>query len=157
MAAFLRIAIALVLFVAPARPARAQRGQPPPGAPRDTHAGGPAVPVGTASISGIVGVAGVGVPAPHAPVTLSATHAGGYRPTATDDNGRFVFSGLLGGRYSLSASKPGHVSVSYGQTKPGRPGTPIQLSDGQQFNARLLIYKGGVITGTVLDENGEAV
>src|SRR5262249_50258858 len=43
------------------------------------------------------------------------------------------------------------------QTKPGRPGTPIQLADGQQFAARLVIYKGSVITGVVLDENGEAI
>src|SRR6185436_12529297 len=114
----------------------------PPRDTRDAKAALAAAPVGTGSISGNVIVAGVGVAARRARVTLNATQGGGSRTTTTDDNGRFVFSGLLAGRYSLSASKPGHIGVSYGQTKPGRPGTPIQLADGQQFSARLIVYKG---------------
>jgi protocatechuate 3,4-dioxygenase beta subunit len=77
----------------------------------------------------------------------------------TDDTGKFVFIALPAGRYSLSASKPGHVPVSYGQRRPGpgRPGTQIQLADGQKLQVNLQIPRGGVITGMVLDENGEAI
>ena len=73
----------------------------------------------------------------------------------TDEQGRFAYTSLPAGRYTLSASKLGHVNVSYGQRQPGRPGTPIQLSDGQKFEARLVLPRGGVLTGTVLDEHGE--
>ena len=54
--------------------------------------------------------------------------------------GRFAFTSLPEGRFSLSASKPGYISGSYGQRQSGRPGTLIQLADGQrlQCNCRSL-------------------
>ena len=88
-------------------------------------------------------------------VSLSGAELRGGRTAITDDQGQFSFTALPAGRYNLSANKPGHVSVSYGQRQPGRPGTPIQLGDGQKFRADLQIPKGSVITGTVLDEHGE--
>jgi len=47
-------------------------------------------------------------------------------------------------RYTVSASKPGHITVSYGQRQAGvgRPGTAIQLSDGQKFEVRLQLPRG---------------
>jgi len=60
------------------------------------------------------------------------------------------------GRFNLSVTKPGHVTVSYGQRRPGSQGTPIQLGDGQKFLTQLQIPRGSVLTGTVLDEFGEA-
>ncbi len=117
---------------------------------------------GKGSISGTVVVAGSGQPARRARVSLSGgSEAGGRgaggRSTTTDETGRFVFSALPEGRFNLSASKPGHVSGTYGQRQPGRPGTPIQLADGQSLQVQLQITRGGVITGTVLDENAEAI
>lgn len=131
---------------APARPGMPVRD---PGTDRP-------IAVGTASISGTVTVAGSGVPARRARLTLS----GADLPTrhgTTDEHGRFAFAALPAGRYSLSASKPGHVAAHFGQPSPGRPGTPIQLGDGQKFAASLQITRGGVLTGTVLDEAGEAI
>jgi protocatechuate 3,4-dioxygenase beta subunit len=129
--------------------------QTPPA--RDTRAELPP-PVGTASISGAVVVLGSGQPARRARVNISSTELRGGRSATTDEQGRFSFEGLPAGRYSLNASKPSHVPVSYGQRQPGagRPGTAIQLTDGQKFEARLQIPRGGVITGTVLDEHTEA-
>ncbi len=131
-----------------------------PTAPRDARPAGQMPPaaaaVGTGIISGSVVVAGTGLPARRARVSLSAPEAGG-RTATTDEQGLFSFAKLPAGRYSLSASKPSHVNASYGQVRPGRPGTPIQLEDGQQFSTRLQIYKGGVLTGTILDEHGEAI
>ncbi|HXW06818.1 MAG TPA: carboxypeptidase regulatory-like domain-containing protein [Vicinamibacterales bacterium] len=131
--------------------------QPVPG-PRDPVAG-TAIPAGTATLAGTVLVEGTGQPARRARVSLSSTELRGSRTMLTDDHGRFVFAGLAAGRYSLTVSKPGHVGIAYGQNRPGagRPGTPIQLSDGQTFEARLQMPRGGVITGTLLDEQGEAV
>lgn len=125
------------------------------GPPRDGAAVQP-LPTGTASISGTVIVPGTGQPARRARVTLTAAEGGGARSTSTDDEGRFAFTDLAPGRYTLGASKAGHVGVSYGQTQPGRPGTPIQLADGQRFTAALQLPRGGVITGSVADEFGDA-
>lgn len=114
------------------------------------------VPVGTGAISGVVSMAGSSQPARKVRVNLSGSELRGSRSTITDDQGRFSFTALPAGRYTLGANKPGHVSVSYGQRRPGTAGTAIQLSDGQKFNAPLQIPRGSVLTGTVLDENGEA-
>jgi hypothetical protein len=139
----------------PFRAVAGGQGQPPP---RDAgQQSRPPVPVGTATVSGTVTIAASGQPARGARVTLSANDAGMSRRTETDGLGRFSFVEVPAGRYSLGAGKPGHVSASYGQARPGGPGTPIQLADGQRFEARLHIHKGGVLTGTILDEHGEAV
>jgi protocatechuate 3,4-dioxygenase beta subunit len=128
-----------------------------PGSPvRDPGRSNTPPPVGTAILSGTVGVAGSGLPARRARVVLSGMDVD-TRTTVTDAQGRFVFSGLPAGRYSLTATKPGHVAANFGQPRPGRPGTPIQLADGQKFDAGLQLTRGGVLTGTVLDEEGEAL
>ena len=125
-----------------------------PGQPRDARGQQP-LATGTALIAGSVVVAGTGQPARRARVTLNGSEGGGSRTAMTDEDGRYVFADLGAGRYSLSVSKTGHVGVTFGQTRPGRPGTPIQLTDGQKFTANLQLPRGSVITGTVLDEYGE--
>jgi protocatechuate 3,4-dioxygenase beta subunit len=112
---------------------------------------------GTASISGTVTVAGSGHPARKARVSISAAELRGGRTTATDELGRFVFAGLPAGRFSVRVSKPGHANVSYGQRRPDSPGTPIQIGEGQKVDIQLQLPRGGVITGTIQDEQGEAI
>jgi carboxypeptidase family protein len=130
--------------------------------PRDTRTpaqpqGQTARPAGTASVLGIVTIAGTGSPARRARVTLSGTGLPGSQTRTTDLEGRFAFTALPSGSYSLSASKSGYLGVTYGQHRPGngRPGTRIQLADGQKFNARLQLPRGGAITGLIVDENSE--
>jgi hypothetical protein len=108
---------------------------------------------------GIVTVADSGQAARKVRVALSGSELRGGRTITTDDQGRFSFTNLPAGRFMLNASKPGYVSVSYGQRRPGpgRSGTAIQLADNQKFEVQLQIPRGGVITGTVLDERGEAI
>jgi len=133
-----------------ARPATQQ-----PRDPRDSSA---QVVVGKGTISGVVVVAGTGQPARRARVALSApSDGGGSRTAIADDQGRFSFTALPPSRFTLSASKPGHIAGQYGQRRPGRPGTPIQLGDGQRLQVQLQIWRGGVITGTLLDEHNEAI
>ena len=56
----------------------------------------------------------------------------------------------------MTASKAGYVNITYGAKRPGRPGTPIQLADGQKLEkANISLPKGSVVTGIVVDENGE--
>lgn len=148
------ITVAVALTIGTSLAATQSVSQPVP--PRDQQ-GRPLAPaVGTASISGVVTMAGQNQPARKVRVNLSGAELRGNRSTTTDDQGRFSFTALPAGRYGLSANKPGHLSVTYGQRRPGTPGTQIQLSDGQKFEAQLQIPRGSVVTGTVLDENGDA-
>src|SRR5688500_11577720 len=114
-------------------------------------------PTGTASITGTEVAMPNGLPARKARITLTGVEPRSNRSAMTDEQGRFSFSALPAGRYTLTAAKQGHLTVAYGQRQPGlgRPGTPIQLSDGQKFDARLQLPRGGVITGTLLDEHSE--
>ena len=146
--------VAIALTIGTSLAAIQNVGQQVP--PRDQQERPLAPAVGTASISGIVTMAGQNQPARKVRVNLSGAELRGSRSTTTDDQGRFSFTALPAGRYGLSANKPGHLSVTYGQRRPGTPGTQIQLSDGQKFDAQLQIPRGSVLTGTVLDENGDA-
>ena len=151
-----RLTTRVLLLLATAAPLHAQVvGLPVP--PRDPQtASSQPAPTGTGVISGVVTMAGSSQPARKVRVNLSGSELRGSRSTTTDDQGRFSFTALPAGRYTLGVNKPGHVSVSYGQRRPGASGgTPIQLSDGQKFAADLQIPRGSVLTGTVLDENGE--
>ena len=138
--------------VAPRAPAA------PAGQVRDPSGRGPAplttVRTGTGSISGTVSVAGAGQPSWGARVSLSSAESGA-RTATTDSQGRFAFTNLPAGRYMVNINKPGYVSVGYGQRRVGGGATPIILGDGEQREIALALPRGGVITGTVLDERGE--
>ena len=49
--------------------------------------------------------------------------------TVTCAQGRFEIKELPAGRYTMSASKGGFVSLQYGQRRPSESGTPIELGD----------------------------
>jgi hypothetical protein len=129
-----------------------------PGGPqgRGQGRGTQAMAIGTGSIAGIVTLQGAATPVRRAQVTLTGTELRGQRSTTTNEQGKFSFVGLPAGRFNLNVTKPGYVTISYGAKRPGRQGTPIQLADGQTIdNANINLPKGSVITGVVVDENGE--
>jgi 5-hydroxyisourate hydrolase-like protein (transthyretin family) len=56
----------------------------------------------------------------------------------------------------VAAIKPAYVRTAYGAQRPGRPGTPITIADGQQVaNLQIRLPRGSVITGTIRDELGQ--
>jgi len=111
---------------------------------------------GTAMIIGQVVTGDTGTPVRRARVNLSGTELRGQRSTMTDDEGRFVFTQIPAGRYTMTSSKAGFVSIAYGAKSAGRAGTPIQLADGQKLESKpISMPKGGVVTGVVMDEYGE--
>lgn len=118
-------------------------------------------PKGTAAIAGRVLAADTGRPVKRARVLISGGTAGGGRgggAATTDEQGRYTVTGLTAGTYTVTASKSGFVDAVYGQRRPLQAGTPVQLADGQSApGIDLRLTRGGVITGHVLDEDGEAL
>lgn len=134
-------------------------GRPPSMPPRDPSQP-QQMPAGTASIAGSVRSADGGRPMRRATVRVQSTASPMSRTTMTDDRGNFEIKDLPAGEFNLRASKPGYLESIYGQKNPGsgRPGTPVSLKDGQRLEKLdLTIPKGGVITGTVVDDISEPV
>jgi hypothetical protein len=128
-------------------------GQQPP---RDPNRPAPPA-MGKGVIVGQVVAADTGQPLPGVRVFLDGGGTAPGRSATTDARGQFEFADLPAARYTLTANRPGFVESIYGQQQPGsgRPGTPIQLADGQALkNIALRLPKGGVITGLVVDEFG---
>jgi protocatechuate 3,4-dioxygenase beta subunit len=114
---------------------------------------------GTATITGTV-VTDEQTPQPvrNATVTAMNVEGTGSRTTATDEAGRFGFAGLAAGRYTLTATKAPFLRASYGASRPDLPGTTITVKDaGQLTGLTLRMTRGAVITGRIVDENGEPV
>ena len=82
----------------------------------------------------------------------------GSKAALTDAEGRYEFRDLPAGRFNMTASKSGYVSVQYGQTRPHETGRPIELADKQVLDkADFSMPRGGVIAGRIVDEFGEPV
>jgi len=125
----------------------------PSGQSRDRGELPPPANTGTGLIMGTVTMAGSGRPVEGVRVTLNGAELRGSRSALTNDDGQFVFSSLPAGTFTVRATLTGHISGTYGQKQPGKPGTSIALADGQQLkNASFEIAKGGVISGSVFDE-----
>jgi hypothetical protein len=139
----------------PSRPATGsqQPARDTPAQPKDA----PPPPAGR--ITGRVIASDNGRPVKRARVFVTAAElSGGGRGVLTDDQGVFDLTELPAGRYTLTVSKSGFVSLSYGQRRPLQAGTPLQLADGQQLKGiAFQLPRGSVIGGRVLDEDGEAM
>ena len=76
----------------------------------------------------------------------------------TDGSGAFEFPGLPAGRFTLTVSKAGFVTLGLGQRSPSEAIRPIETSDGSTVNLPpIRLPRGGVITGRIVDEYGDAV
>lgn len=125
--------------------------QEPPQPARDASAA-----KGTASIKGTVTAADSGRPMRRVQVNVSSAELGDARSISTTAKGTFEFKDLPAGRYTVSAGRPGFISLQYGQRRPGEPGRPIQLADGQHFSAAdFALPRTSSISGRVTDEVGD--
>ncbi len=112
---------------------------------------------GTGRIRGRVLAADSGGPIRRAQVRISGQDVA-PKAALTDAEGRFEFRELPAGRFTLHASKPGFMSVQFGQTRPFQQGTPIELADRQVLDkADISMPRGSVISGRIVDEFGDAV
>ncbi len=74
----------------------------------------------------------------------------------TDDAGHYVVEGLDPGTYSLSVSRNGYVTTSYGGEVKKRTSTLITLSPAQHMTkADIKLPSQAVVTGRVVDEDNE--
>ena len=126
---------------------------PGAGQPRDR----PAEVTGTAGISGRVLTRSPRAPLSEAVVFARAENGAQAGEWAvTDADGQYALSGLLAGRYTLTARKGGYVTLQFGQTRAFEQGTPLQLEAGETLRGiDLQLPRGGVMTGRVLDQHGQ--
>ena len=96
-------------------------------------------------------------PVRRATVTLSGGVIPSNLSVLTDDAGRFQFVDLPAGRYSVSVTKAAYLSMMYGATRAGRPGTPIELGSDQRLDVRVRLPKGAVITGHIRNEQANPI
>lgn len=75
----------------------------------------------------------------------------------TDDEGRFRIERIPSGRYTVEAAKDAYLTTAFGAPRPGRPGTPIVLEDGRSQEVTLHLQRGSVLSGTVMDADGDPV
>ena len=115
----------------------------------------PSQVIGTGSISGTVVALATGEPIAEAQVRLFSQQLAGNSSTMpTDAQGRFAFSELPAGRYSVHADREGFVRVSYGQRRPVEAHSPSRSQTASSRTIDLRLPRHSVIAGRVLDSRG---
>ncbi|HYJ46162.1 MAG TPA: carboxypeptidase-like regulatory domain-containing protein [Pyrinomonadaceae bacterium] len=150
VAAFIKRRSFLFLFLLVLTASATKAQEPSPGGANETRAA--ASSGGT--ISGRVTGEG-GQPLASAVVNIARAYASGpaqQQAVSTDEEGKFMMTNLSPGLYSVSAYAPGFVAspdvvAGSGEARYYRVGDTVNLT----------LTKGGVITGTVRDANGEPV
>ena len=132
--------------------------RPGPGRPLRAQPQRADAPRGTSIIRGQIVAADNGAPIRRAQVRINAPDVRESRVATTDQQGRFEIKELPAGRYTMTASKGGFVSLQYGQRRPSESGTPIELGEGQTLEKiAIALPRGSVLGGRITDEFGEPV
>jgi hypothetical protein len=141
---------------APGQPTTPGQRTPPRGAP--PRAGETEPLVGTAVLRGHV-TAVDGTPLRRAQVRAFSQEGRGGGVSTTDAQGKFEIKELPAGRYTISASKAGYVTMQFGQRRAEQPsGTILDVLDKQIVEKiALALPRGGVVVGRVFDEFGEPI
>ena len=115
---------------------------------------------GTAVIRGVVVDGVTGAPIRRAAVSLVIEQpdreSAGVVSTTADTNGQFEFTGVPAARVQVTAARAGYFD--YDNLWNGEPEEPMwqPVGAGQRIQGvRIALYRGGVVTGRVLDEFGE--
>src|SRR6185503_13559905 len=111
---------------------------------------------GTSVIRGRVIAAGDDRPLAKVEVRVLSSALKVDQATLTSANGRYEFTGLAAGRYTIVYSKANFVRASYGQRRPLGPGVPIDVANGQVVTRiDVVLLRTGAVSGRVLDEFGD--
>jgi protocatechuate 3,4-dioxygenase beta subunit len=132
-----------------------------PGRPPSQRAAGaedPNTPKGTAVIRGRITAIDSGRPLRRAQIRLSSTDYPEGRSTSTNARGEFEFKDLPPGRYTVTVTRSGYLSMQYGQRYYGELSKPLQVDEGRVVDkVDFALPRAGVISGRVFDETGEPV
>jgi protocatechuate 3,4-dioxygenase beta subunit len=113
---------------------------------------------GTGAIRGRVIAADTGTPLRRAQLVLSGGELKEPMHAATDAQGRYEFTQLRAGRYTLQAGKSTYVTLHYGQRWAFEAGKPIEVTDGAALEkVDIALPRGGVISGTIVDDFGDPI
>jgi hypothetical protein len=110
------------------------------------------------SLEGRVVNASSGDPLKKVSLTLRGGSASAATKTESDEEGRFAFRDLDPGRYTLMGDKAGFARQAFGARSNPASGSALFLSAGRK--SKDLVFKmapGAIISGHVLDEEGEPV
>lgn len=156
----LSVVVFCALAVGAQQGAGPQRGVPPSGqgaGARGQPQSQPAASLPKATLRGHVYSTESGRPLKNAELTLRADRGRSGQPsTLTDSQGAFEFREVEPGSYYLECARSGYITASYGQKDPRSPPSPFTVSPAQEVkDLDFLLSRGGVISGTVLDEDGE--
>ena len=111
---------------------------------------------GSATLYGRVVTADTGAAVKRAVVSLQGENIRGRRRAETDEAGGYVFTDLVAGRYTVTVSKAGFITLAFGQKHPRQPALPIQVDANAQLEGvNIALPRGSVLTGTLWDEDGE--
>ena len=136
------VTIALVLAAGLLQAQVPQRDRPTP-----TQAGG--------TIRGRVTAAATRQPLHRVRITLRASDPSAPA-TVSDTRGFFELRNVPPGTYTLTAARAGYLTIQYGQRRPRESGRSFDIKSGDVLEGiDLAMYKGGVISGRVIDESGE--
>jgi protocatechuate 3,4-dioxygenase beta subunit len=117
-----------------------------------------------ATIAGTVVSANTGEPLKKAHVVLSQKDAEWNDPNkqplnaTTDAVGHFSIEKIPAGSYNLIVSRANYIDTHYGQDQLDKPGAILSLAPGQKMADLLFrLHRTGIITGRVVDEDGDPV
>jgi hypothetical protein len=112
-----------------------------------------------ATVEGIVTKPGGVEPLPGARVTLSSGPGRTQQLSATtEEDGRFTLRNIPPGDYTVSANAPRYGSATFGQRRPGGPGSIISVAAGQALSGlKISVFPTGTIAGRITGRNGEPV
>lgn len=115
----------------------------------------PVLPSATGAVRGRV-IADAREPIRKARVDLVASTGDRRDPVYADSDGRFAFTGVPAGRYTLSAWKSGYVQTTFGARTFWEPAAVIALEPGQSVDGfDIALARGASISGRVVDDAGE--
>jgi hypothetical protein len=117
---------------------------------------------GTSSLTGLVTVAGKGIPVVAATATLADHHGEVVGARTTGQDGRFLFDELLGGNYTLVVSGEAYQPVALGVSVSGtgKSEQNVELIGGSRLHGVATVGDGRVVPDariTLLDRAGNVV
>ena len=120
----------------------------------------PAAPLARTGVSVIRGriVRAGGAPLPRVVVRIVGQVGRVARAATTDADGRYEIKDLAADSYTVTASRPGYVTIEYGQRRAFERGTLVKLGEGEILDkVDITLPRPSAIVGRVTDENGDAV